>query len=150
MTGKIAAVSLVASGPGCLAISGSEYQKIISECQAGLKFWGKPGSEKWGSFVVCAVCWEGNNNCFLTPTYCSSYASCHDVFANPTLQACGYPTGKAGKDQVVQYVKNHACADGAFLAFFSKYRQRHFAYAYFGGGPIYMQYSNDGWGSQSD
>ncbi|XP_064387433.1 uncharacterized protein LOC135335792 [Halichondria panicea] len=145
MTGKIAAVSLVASGPGCLAISGSEYQKIISECQAGLKFWANQ-AQKNGvrlSFVLYA----GKATITASdPTYCSSYASCHDVFANPTLQACGYPTGKAGKDQVVQYVKNHACADGAFLAFFSKYRQRHFAYAYFGGGPIYMQYSNDGWG----
>ncbi len=31
-------------------------------------------------------------------------------------------------------------------SFQNNYRQYHFAYAYFEGGPLYMQYSNDGWG----
>ncbi len=43
--------------------------------------------------------------------------------------------------------KDFSGAVGSFVAFFSKYRQKDFAYGYFGGGPIYMQYSNDGWGS---
>ena len=39
MTGKIAAVILIVSGPGSLAISDSEKWTIINECQTGLKFW---------------------------------------------------------------------------------------------------------------
>ena len=148
MTGKIVAVILIASGPGSLAICNSEKQKIISECLAGLKFWANQ-AQKNGvrlSFVMyygMAIISASN------PTYCSSYnyVSCHDVFANPTLQACGYPTGKTGRDKLAQTFKNAVSADGAFIGFFSKYKQSHFAYAYFGGGPLYMQYSNDGWGS---
>ena len=43
-------------------------------------------------------------------------------------------------------MKDWSGGDGAYIGFFSKYNQKHFAYAYFGGGPLYMQYSNDGWG----
>ena len=81
------------------------------------------------------------------PASCSSFASCHDVFADAFLQAYNYPIGKTGRDKLAQDIKNKANADGAFLAFFSKYRQSHFAYATAGGGPTYMQYSNDGWGT---
>ena len=146
MTGKIAAVILIASGPGSLAISNSEKQKILSECQAGLKFWANQ-AQKNGVRLSFVVYYGMAKISASNPSSCSSYAACHNVFANPTLQACGYPTGQAGRNQVAQYVKNHVSADGAFIGFFSKYRQRHFAYAYFGGGPLYMQYSNDGWGS---
>ncbi len=146
MIGKIAAVILIASGPGSLAISDKETTKILSECQAGLKFWSNQAAMK--KVRLSFVMYYGKATISASnPTSCSSYASCHDNFANPTLKAFGFPTGKTGRDKLAQAIKNHARADGVFLAFFSKYRQSHFAYAYFGGGPTYMQYSNDGWGT---
>ncbi len=146
MTGKIAYAILVASGPGSLAISDSELQKIKSECITGLKFWSEQ-AQKNGVSLLFAMYWGKATITTPNPSYCSNAPSCHDKFVNPTLQALKFSTGQVGKDQVAQYVKNDAKADGAFLAFFSKYKQIHFAYAYFGGGPLYMQYSNDGWGS---
>jgi hypothetical protein len=80
-------------------------------------------------------------------TSCSSYAACHNRFANPALRNLGFKSGQAGRDEAAQYIKDHSRSDGAYIGFFSKYKQSHFAYAYFGGGPLYMQYSNDGWGS---
>ncbi len=88
----------------------------------------------WGKAIITAS----------NPSYCSSAPSCHDKFVNRTLQGLKFSTGQAGKPSSTIY-KNDAKADGAFLTFFSKYKQIHFAYAYFGGGPLYMQYSNDGW-----
>ena len=146
MTGTIAFGCIIVSGPGSLAISDDERDKIVSEIVAGLRFWVNtaPASANlrfyyyYGRITITAA----------QPSSCSpySYASCHDVFANAALQKLGYPTGQSGRDQLAQYLKADCGADGAYLGFFSKYRQNHFAYAYFKGGPLYMQYSNDGWG----
>ena len=145
MTGKIAVGILIASGPDdSLDISSSESQTIESEVIAGLDFWIKnaPASAELSFALYKGVAVISASN----PTFCSSYAACHNVFANPTLQHFGYSTGQIGKDQLAGAIKTHAGADGAYFGFFSKYRQSHFAYAYPGGGPFYMQYSNDGWG----
>jgi hypothetical protein len=47
---------------------------------------------------------------------------------------------------MADYFKLVGAADGAYVAFFTKYQQFHFAFAFLGGGPIYMQYSNGNWG----
>ncbi len=145
MTGKIAVVITVVSGPGTLAISDSEKQTIKSECITGLKFW---LNQAQNNGVSLSFAMYGGKATITAPnpSYCSSAPSCHNVFADAALKAFGYSTGQAGKDKVAQDFKNKAGANGAFLGFFSKYKQTHFAYAYFGGGPLYMQYSNDGWG----
>ncbi len=141
MRGKIAIIVLVASGPGSLAVSTSEFNEVKSEVLVGLKFWtdNAPASAGLsfkmfsGKAVITAS--DGAEDC--------SWAQCHDIFATPTLSYFGY----SSKDKLAQWAKDKVGAVGSYLAFFSKYRQSHFAYAYFGGGPIYMQYSNDGWGS---
>ena len=146
MTGKIAVVILIASGPGSLAVSSSEESTIMSECITGLEFW--LNQAYIAGVSLSFVFYSGKATIYAyNPTDCyNNTAYCHNVFADATLQAYGYPSGQAGKDQLAQNIKNIAGADGTFVAFFSKYRQIHFAYAYFGGGPLYMQYSNDGWG----
>ena len=151
MTGKIAVLLFVASGPGSLAISDAEFSTIKSEVLAGFDFWTDQAPASAGlSFVMydrkAIITASDSTSCSNT-----SFSDCHDVFANPTLQYYGYSTGQTGKDDVAQAAKDYANAAGAYLAFFSKYKQSHFAYSNFGGGPIYMQYSNDGWGpSQID
>ena len=144
MTGKIAVVVFVASGPGRLAISDAEFSTIKSEVLAGFDFWtGKAPASAGLSFAMYSgVAYISASD----SSSCSSYSSCHNRFADPTLQYFDYSTGQAGKDKLAQDYKDIAGADGAYIGFFSKYRQSHFAYAYSGGGPLYMQYSNDGWG----
>ncbi len=141
MRGKIAVVVVVASGPGSLAVSNYEFDKVKSEVLVGLSSWTSKAPASAGlsfrmfSGKATITASDGAEGC--------SWAQCHDVFAIPALSYFGY----SSKDQLAQWGKNAAGAVGSYLAFFSKYRQTHFAYAYFGGGPIYMQYSNDGWGS---
>ena len=147
MTGKIAVCVLVVSGPGDLAISDSEYSTIKSEVLRGLKFWTKKAPE-WArlSFVMYSGCASITAS---NPSSCSKddFSACHNVFADPALEYFGYKRGQYGKDSLARACREQAVSKGAYLAFFSKYNQSHFAYANYEGGPIYMQYSNDGWGS---
>ena len=145
MTGKIAFAAIIVSGPGNLAISEEEKNKVLSEVMTGLDFWTNiaPATAnlqfKLYHGYVSIDAADG--------TDCPSAPSCHNIFVNPALEALGFSTGKAGRDAVAQYIKDESNSDGAYIGFFSKYKQIHFAYAYFGGGPLYMQYSNDGWGT---
>ncbi len=140
MRGKIAVALVVPSGPGYLAFTQAEYNKVVSEALGGLNFWQRNAPPNvglsfvlydWGPFISAP---DGRPGCF--------EAGCHDVFAIPALQAIG----ASSRDSLAATVKGWAGAVGAYIGFVSKYRQHHFAYAFFGGGPLYMQYSNDGWG----
>ena len=144
LSGKIAFAAIIVSGPGNLAISDSENDKILSEVQTGLDFWANAAPATANLqfvFYRASVSISAADS-----ASCSSAPACHNVFADPALQAIGFSAGQAGRDALAQFIKDQSSSDGAYIAFFSKYNQIHFAYAYFGGGPIYMQYSNDGWG----
>lgn len=149
MTGHIAFAAVIVSGPGSLAISDSERDTIISEVTAGLQFWldNAPDSANLRfSFYYDRIPITAADS-----SSCSTHSACHDRFANPALQSLNYAAGESGRDQLARRLIAHSGADGAYLGFFSKYIQMHFAYAYLGGGPLFMQYSNDGWGpSQID
>lgn len=141
MTGVISQCILISSGPGSLAFSYNEVCNVISEVITGLIFWLEQAEEnnvplKFKVFYGVAPINAAN------PSSCPNAPVCHNVFAVPTINYFNFENN----DQLAQYIKERGDADGAYLSFFSKYNQVHFAYAYFGGGPTYMQYSNDGWG----
>ena len=143
LTGKIAVAAIIVSGPGDLAVSDAEKNKIVSEVTAGLQF--------WTDIAPSSAYLQFQLYHYYCPIYaaerdsCPSYTACHDVFANPALQFLGYRKGRAGRNKLARNIKEQSNADGAYLSYFSKYRQKHFAYAY-AKGPLYMQYENDGWG----
>jgi hypothetical protein len=144
LTGKIAVAAIIVSGPGDLAISDAEKIKIVSEVTAGLQFWTDVAPDSANlQFQLydyfCPIDAKERKSC-------PSYSGCHNVFANPALEYLGYRTGRAGRNQLARSIKDESNADGAYLSYFSKYKQKHFAYAY-SKGPLYMQYNNDGWGS---
>lgn len=142
MKGKIAVIVLIASGPGSLAMSDSEVDTIKSEVLAGLNFWENeaPNSASL-SFVLLA------NVATITASDSTScdpndYSVCHNRYAIPTMRFIGFTSVK----QIEEFNIKYSYATGAFVVFLTKYKQNHFAYAYSGSGPIYMQYSNGGWG----
>ena len=143
LTGKIAAGIIIVSGPGELAISNAEKNTVVSEVMAGLQF--------WEDQAPASANLKFQLHHYFSPitvtdsTSCTSHPACHNRFANAALKQLGYSTGKAGRDKLAQHIKDQSNADGAYLGYFSKYRQKHFAYAY-NRGPLYMQYKNDGWG----
>ena len=144
MTGHIAFVPVIVSGPGSLTINPIEGATVLVGIVSGTLFW--TDSAPASANLKFSIDPHFVDITAADSSFCASFPSCHDVFANPALQQLGHGTGQAGRDSLAETTRDARGADGAYIAFFSKYRQSHFAYAYFGGGPIYMQYSNDGWG----
>ncbi len=140
LRGKIAVGQLTVSGPGSLAISAAEESKVSGEVIRGLKFWtdNAPADANLSFKVYGGLITIDAAD---APAGCSP---CHDTYSVPALQVLGFASNEALAEAIKRDTPN---AVGAYLAYFTKYRQHHFAYAYFNGGPSYMQYSNDGWGS---
>ncbi len=141
LRGKIAVGQFTVSGPGSLAISAAEESKISGEVLRGLKFWtdNAPADadlsfKVYGSLTTI--------NAADAPAGCNP---CHDTYVVPALKARGFASNE---DLAKALKRDTPNAVGAFLAYFTKYRQHHFAYAY-NGGPTYMQYSNGAWGSDN-
>ena len=148
MTGKISVLLLIVSGPGNLTISDIEKDKVISECLAGTLFWSnKANAHRRNSLSFVMHNAKVTINVSDSPSCTNqNFRICHNAFAYPTLQALNYSASTTGKHQLAQAYKDKDNSDGAYLAFFSKYNLNHFGYAYYGGGPIYMQYTNGNWG----
>ena len=142
MTGKIAVGIIIVSGPGNVAINNTEKNKGVSEVMGGLRVWqnAAPASanlqfQLYHYYTLITI---------PDSTSCRTYPACHDRFANAALKKLGYPTGRTGRDKLARNIKDKSNADGAYIGYISKYRQKHFAYAS-NLGPMYMQYQNDGW-----
>jgi hypothetical protein len=75
---------------------------------------------------------------------CNSFESCEAVFRDPALVQLGYAKGLQGCVNFVEELRKKKKTRWAYMAFITKYKLAHFAYA--GGVRICMQYANDGWG----
>ena len=118
MTGKIVAAVIAVSGPGSLAFSDDEIQKIISECLEGTKFWAEQAKQNRVSleFVLHASkVTITTPNKYPNKISCTSYSICHDVFVDPVFKSIGYPVGQEGMDLLARAFKASYSADGAYL-----------------------------------
>ncbi len=143
MTGSISVGLIIVAGTSNgLGFSNEENRLVVKEVMEGCQFLASMGEECNVSFVyvvhMLTIDASPNNNC-------NSYESCESVFRDPSLTKLGYPTGYSGCVDFVTDLKTNNKTDWAYMAFFTKYPMRHFAYA--GGVRLCMQYSNDGWGS---
>lgn len=126
MTGKIEVALVIVSGPGHLAISQSEKDLIVSEVTSGLKFWSDiPAAFYKLSFSLFTM----------HPSISAPDTGSHHSYADAALNQMGYSSGLTGAGEMAAYFKMVGGADDAFVAFFTKYSQRHFAFAYLGAGP---------------
>ncbi len=138
MTGKIAICMVFPSGPGSLAMSDPEVARAYSEVIAGLKVWtdNAPASARL-SFVVPSMVVRINVD---QAASCPTFESCHNVYVNAIINAFSNVNNLDDLTRLFTPVAEGSTS--MFLAFISKYRQGHFAYASSPGGPIYMQYQN--------
>ncbi len=146
MTGKIVILLILPNGPGGY-ISDGERDNALSEVLAGAMFWANTAPASAGlSFVTyygrIDISAAGNSGC----CGANNFPACHDIFVDATLQALGYPTGTTGRDQLVSEYVTWESANGGLIAYITHYTLCWFGYAYFGGGPLFMNYNNDGWG----
>lgn len=141
MTGNIAVGIIIVSGPTQdLAFSRDEVTNVVAEVQNGLGWLG-------AQYPLAKVAWSHDIN--VVPISQPANPKAPDLEAwwrDPAMQALGYGTGWAAIYAYANYIKAKFGADWTYVAYFTKYDQSWFAYAYLGGPHLCMQYSNDGWG----
>lgn len=147
MTGKIAVALIMPSGPTPdIAFCEDEVENAVSQAITGLDFWAEqaPDAVELDFTLYRAVVDIDVED----SEECTSYEQCHNHYAVPAIESLGF-TGDSLIGQIEDVIMEMSGATGAFVSFITKYKQFHFAYAYFGGGPTFMEYSNDGWGTDN-
>jgi len=137
LTGKVAVGVVIVSGPGNLAFSAAEITKVHAEVQHGLSWLGCQAG------VAAPVqFFHDNQEVTLTLPDDPNGNDKEGYWRNPAMQKLGYPNVNA----YAEHLRTTLNTDWTYVAFFMKYSQTHFAYAYMGGAYLCMQYANDGWG----
>ena len=144
MTGSVAVgVVIVAGTQSDLGFSNSEQQKVIQEVQEALNFLAnvEPRAKLTFVYDIRLITVSA------TPGSTSSYESAEGPWRNAALQSMGYSANRQGSIDYVQDLQQSRGTNWAYVAYFTKYPLRHFAYAV--SEKTVMHYNNDGWGVSS-
>jgi|CXWL01.1.fsa_nt_gi hypothetical protein len=137
LTGKVAVGVVIVSGPGDLAFSNDEIVKVHAEVQNGLSWLGS----QTGTATPVQFYYDLRNVTLTLPDDPNG-SDKEGYWRNPTMAALGFANPLA----YVESIRSSLGTDWAYCAFFVKYSQTWFAYAFLGGPYLCMQYANDGWG----
>ncbi|MEY2551807.1 MAG: hypothetical protein QOG12_1951 [Verrucomicrobiota bacterium] len=137
LTGKVAVGVVIVSGPGVLAFSSAEITQVYAEVQNGLSWLGS----QTGAPAPVKFYYDLHTVALTLPDDPGG-PDMEGYWRVPTMAALGY----ADPLTYVNSIRTSLSTDWAYCAFFVKYSQTWFAYAYLGGPYLCMQYSNDGWG----
>lgn len=141
MTGSIAVGVVIVSGTRSdLSLSSSENTKVIQEVQKGLTFLANAEPRANITFVYDIRLVTVS----VAPGSTASYESAEGPWRNAALQSMGYAPTRNSSIEYVQDLQRSRGTDWAFVAYFTKYPLRHFAYAVYE--KTVMHYGNDGWG----
>ncbi|WP_169735301.1 hypothetical protein [Actinokineospora inagensis] len=137
LTGRVAVGIVVVNGPD-LAFTDAERVKVVAEVQNGLGWLGaqsSPGGVTW-VYDIHSVTID------VHPDPAATDDQKEPLWRDPALHALGHDTAAA----YASSLRASLNTDWAYVAFFTKYPVRHFAYASIGGPRLVLQYSNNGWG----
>jgi hypothetical protein len=144
MTGRIAVGLVVVSGPSQYGVDFSEsnVDTVFSQVLAGVDFLAGANPEVGLAFTlelnVVPITVQPQSG------ECESYESCESVWRNPALGVLGYSPSRAGSVEYAEALQAQPNVDWGYVAYFTKYPVKHFAYA--SSERLVMEYSNDGWG----
>jgi hypothetical protein len=144
MTGSVAVGVVIVSGTQSgLAFTNSEQLKVIQEVQEGLDFLAnaEPLANLSFEYDIRLITVSA------APGPTTSYEAAEGPWRNAALQDMGYPPARSSSRQYVQDLRTARGTDWVFVAYFTKYPLRHFAYAV--SEKTVMHYDNDGWGVDS-
>lgn len=137
LSGKVAVGIVIVSGPGTLAFSPEETIKVLAEVQNGLSWLGShAGATSPVQFFYDL------RNVTLQLADDPNQVDLEGYWRNPTMAELGFASPLA----YVESLRSQFQTDWGYCAFFVKYSQSWFAYAFLGGPYLCMQYANDGWG----
>jgi hypothetical protein len=137
LKGKVAVGIVIVSGPDGLAFSAAEKTKVVAEVQNGLSWLGG----MTGTVTPVQFFYDIQDVALDLPDDPDG-GDKEGYWRDPTMQKLGYADPAA----YVAALRTRMKTDWAYCAFFVKYSQSWFAYAYMGGPYLCMQYANDGWG----
>lgn len=144
MTGTIAVGVIIVSGTQSgLVFSETEQQKVIQEVQEGLDFLANAEPRAKISFVYDIHLLSVS----AAPGATTDYESAEGPWRNAALQSMGYSATRQGSIDYVRNLQQSKGTNWAYVAYFTKYPLRHFAYAV--SEKTVMHYDNDGWGADS-
>ena len=144
MTGSVAVGVVIVSGTQSnLVFSASEQQTVIQEVQEGLDFLANAEPRAQLSFVYDIHLISVS----VAPGPTTSYESAEGPWRNAALQEMGFSSDRQGSVDYVQDLQQTRGTNWAYVAYFTKYPLRHFAYAV--SEKTVMHYDNDGWGVNS-
>ncbi len=137
LTGKVAVGVVIVSGPGPLAFSNDEVTKVHADVQNGLSWLGNAaGASKPIQFFY------NTQHVTLTLPDNPNGTDMERYWLAPTMRQLNF----ANPLEYVESLRRKLVTDWTYCAFFVKYSQFWFAYAYSGGTYLCMQYSNGNWG----
>lgn len=139
LIGSVAIGVIIVSGSYApLAFSDDDKIKVLAETMQGLKFLVHAEPLANISFVynIHSVMVTA-----LPDESCNDFNSCEEIWRDPALNELGYPAGMQGCREFAAGLKNINDTNWSFLAFFTKYRLYHWAYA--GSVRLCMEYFNN-------
>jgi hypothetical protein len=145
MIGKVAiGLVIVSRDQGPEQMTTAEQTKIVQEVQRALTWLATVEPRAKVSFYY-------DIKPITVSTLPGPYSGTFDAYErmekgwrDDALNAMGYPSGRAGYQQYTNHLIASKNTDWGFVAFFTKYRLNHFAYAIWE--KVVMEYANDGWG----
>lgn len=147
MTGEIALGLVIV--PGILPhlqFSQDEQVHVVAEVQNGLSWLADQSPAKDVTFM---------HDIKVVPvsvpevTSGNGYEHFEAPWRDAALSSMGFPTGVSGARSYAEDLRTKMGTDWAYVAFFTKYRLHHFAYASIGGPRLVMHYQNDDWGPEN-
>lgn len=145
LTGRVAVGLIMVSGEAPhLHFTEADQVLVVSEVQNGLSFLANEAPKKDVTFVhdieVLTV------DVPETDPGATSYEAFEAPWRDAALAQLGLPPGDEGVLRHAEALRAKHGTDWAYVAFFTKYRLMHFAYARLGGPRLIMHFDNDGWG----
>ena len=141
MTGSIAVGVVIVGGTGNgLGFTNAENQKVIQEVIEGLNFLAntEPRAKITFTYDIHLVTVSA------APGSIAEYESAEAPWRNAALQNMGFSATRQGSLDYVNQLRQNKATNWAYVAYFTKYPLKHFAYAI--SEKTVMHYSNDGWG----
>lgn len=144
LSGRVALGLVIVSGSQPqLRFSPNDQTKVVAEVQNGLSWLADQSPARDVTFVhsihpVTVSVPEVQSG--------TTYEAFEAPWRDAALVALGFPGGTAGTRTMAEKLRASLGADWAYVAFFTKYRLKHFAYALRDAARLVMHFSNDGWG----
>ncbi|MBM2618523.1 VCBS repeat-containing protein [Actinoplanes sp. LDG1-06] len=141
LEGSVAVGIIIVQGPTAdLQFTDAEAIKAVAEVQNGLGFYAVQNPLAGITFAYDI------QNVTLTTPADPAAADKEAIFRDGAMAAMGFPANWNGVVAYVESLRSEFGTRWTYCAFITKYPVNHFAYAYFGGPHLVMDYRNDGWG----